>query len=84
MCAIMEYSGRWMKIHLELELTSGGIARDHIATPALPPASMTAGKLNGGAGAVSVEPGISGGAALNFRLTNSYVAKYLYHVSAAI
>jgi hypothetical protein len=34
-------------------LTSGGMARAHIATPAVPPAAITAGSDNGGAGAGS-------------------------------
>jgi len=59
------------------QLTSGGIATDHIATPAVPPANMTAPILSGGAAAFSPVPGIIGAGGESFFLSNSYVAKYL-------
>jgi hypothetical protein len=64
-------------------LTSGGIATDHMATPAVPPANMTAPMDNGGAAAFSPVPGTMGAAGDNFFLSSSYVAKYLC-VSAAL
>ena len=47
-----------------------------MATPAVPPANMTAGKLSGGAAAFSPF-GRMGGAGDKERLSSSYVAKYL-------
>jgi hypothetical protein len=55
-------------------LTSGGIAIAHIATPAEPPASITAGRDNGGAAAFSPF-GRMAGAGERVRLRVSYVAK---------
>jgi hypothetical protein len=50
------------------------MAKLHIATPAVPPANMTAGKLNGGAAAFS-PLGKMGAAGERDRLRYSYVAK---------
>jgi hypothetical protein len=56
-------------------LTSGGIATDHMATPAVPPANMTAPIERGGAAAFSPVPGIVGATGESFFLRSSYVAK---------
>jgi hypothetical protein len=54
--------------------TSGGIASAHIATPAEPPANMTAGRERGGAGAGSPFGKVPG-VPESFFLRVSYVAK---------
>jgi hypothetical protein len=58
------------------ERTSGGMATDHMATPAEPPARMTAGRDMGGAGAGSPLGNVPGDPE-SFRFKSSYVAKYL-------
>jgi hypothetical protein len=51
-------------------LTSGGMARDHMATPAVPPARITEGTDRGGAGALSPLGSVIGSPE-SFRLMSS-------------
>lgn len=60
----------WDKLSSSGSLTSGGMAKLHIATPAVPPAATIAGKDNGGAGAFSPLGNVSGAAESCF-LSNS-------------